>query len=138
MTIEEKRARVSDYCESVNCKNCLLRNKDFETPLMGFLNGLKCLIIGEATESDLDKALEIIDDKEAIENDKKSGNPYWDRITALANKQRETGIKEYGRGLEDDTANIDIRLNRISEELIDALMYIEHLRDGIKEVKNEN
>lgn len=58
-------------------------------------------------------------------------NPYWDRITAVANKQRDKGIAEYGRGIEDDTADINVRLNRIEEELIDALMYIEHLRDGI-------
>lgn len=60
-------------------------------------------------------------------------NPYWDNITALADRQREKGIKTYGRGLEDDTAGIIIRLERIEEELIDALMYIEHLKDGMKE-----
>lgn len=64
------------------------------------------------------------------------GNPYWDRVTAVANKQREKGIAEYGRGIEVDTADIDVRLNRIEEELIDALMYIEHLRDGIKKPVN--
>ena len=62
-------------------------------------------------------------------------NPYWDRITALAERQREKGIKEYGRGVEDDTASINIRLDRIEEELIDALMYIEHLRDGITDIE---
>ena len=62
-------------------------------------------------------------------------NPYWDRITALAERQREKGIKEYGQGVEDDTASINIRLDRIEEELIDALMYIEHLRDGIIDIK---
>lgn len=60
-------------------------------------------------------------------------NPYWDNITALADRQREKGIKTYGRGLEDDTAGIIIRLERIEEELIDALMYMEHLKDRIRE-----
>ena len=126
MTRIEKIDRLNDYCKTNEyCSNCLL-----------YVNG-SCQIIQveDLTVTKLDEALEIIDNKEAIENDKKSSNPYWERITALANKQRETGIKEYGRGLEDDTANIDIRLNRISEELIDALMYIEHLRDGIKALK---
>lgn len=65
-------------------------------------------------------------------------NPYWERITVLANRQRSKGLKEYGRGVEDDTADINVRLDRIEEELIDALMYLEHLRDGIKEVKPSN
>lgn len=58
-----------------------------------------------------------------------SSNPYWERISALAAKQRNKGIEEYGRGIEEDTADINVRLDRIEEELIDALMYIEHLRD---------
>ena len=64
-------------------------------------------------------------------------NPYWERITVLANRQRSKGLKEYGRGVEDDTADINVRLDRIEEELIDTLMYLEHLRDGIKEVKEK-
>ena len=64
-------------------------------------------------------------------------NPYWERITVLANRQRSKGLKEYGRGVEDDTVDINVRLDRIEEELIDALMYLEHLRDGIKEVKEK-
>lgn len=59
-------------------------------------------------------------------------NPYWERITEKAAKQRAKGIKEYGRGIEDDTAEIETRLDRIEEELIDALMYIEHLRDYLR------
>ena len=59
-------------------------------------------------------------------------NPYWGRITAIANRQREKGISEYGKGIECDNADIMTRLDRIEEELIDALMYLEHLRDGIR------
>lgn len=62
-------------------------------------------------------------------------NPYWDRITAVAERQRSKGLKEYGKGVEDDTADINVRLDRIEEELIDALMYLEHLRDGIAQIK---
>lgn len=65
-------------------------------------------------------------------------NPYWDRITAVATRQREKGIREYGRGIEDDTADINVRLDRIEEELIDALMYIEHFRDSISEPANNS
>lgn len=59
-------------------------------------------------------------------------NPLWEKIEAKASAQREKGLREYGRGLEDDHADINTRLDRIEEELIDALMYIEHLREVIK------
>lgn len=67
-----------------------------------------------------------MDNKNNIED-----NPYWERISTIANRQRIKGMVEYGKGLEEDTASINTRLDRIEEELIDSLMYIEHLRDYI-------
>jgi hypothetical protein len=58
-------------------------------------------------------------------------NPYWDNISALSERQRKKGIETYGRGLEDDTAGMMTRIERIQEELIDALMYLEHLKDEV-------
>lgn len=85
--------------------------------------------------SDVDLILyaEVVDLKDP--DDPIKNNLYWERITEKANSQRSKGIKEYGRGIEDDTAPIDVRLDRIEEELIDALMYLEHLRDGINRIK---
>lgn len=60
-----------------------------------------------------------------------STNPYWDRITRLAEKQREKGLETYGQGLEDNQSHVFDRLNHIEEELIDALMYLEWLREGL-------
>lgn len=60
-----------------------------------------------------------------------ANNPYWERITAIAERQRSKGLRDYGRGIEADTVKIDVRIDRIEEELIDALMYLEHLRDGL-------
>lgn len=54
---------------------------------------------------------------------------YWDRITAIYNRQREKGLKKYGIPLEDNHADIDTRLRYIEEELVDALMYCEWVRD---------
>ena len=59
-------------------------------------------------------------------------NPLWDAVNEKAKKQRAKGMLEYGKGLEDDNADINTRLDRIEEELIDALMYIEHLREVVK------
>lgn len=60
-------------------------------------------------------------------------DPFWVKLTEMAQKQRQKGLKEYGKGIEDDTANKLVRLTRIEEELIDALYYIEHLKALYKE-----
>lgn len=62
-------------------------------------------------------------------NDNSSNDPYWSRITEMAQKQRNKGLEEYGKGIEEDTADVLTRLTRIQEELIDSLYYIEHLKD---------
>jgi hypothetical protein len=60
-------------------------------------------------------------------------NPYWDRITQMSDRQREKGIKTYGQGLEQfTTPNAVKRIEYIQEELIDALMYLEWLKDILK------
>lgn len=59
-----------------------------------------------------------------------SNKRYWKRIEEIQRKQTEKGIQKYGVILED---NIDLtfeeRINHLQEELIDALMYCEHLRE---------
>jgi hypothetical protein len=61
-----------------------------------------------------------------------SPNPYWDNICVIANKQREKGLRDYGQGIEDNPAAILDRIQHIEEELVDALMYLEWLKDGIQ------
>ena len=60
-----------------------------------------------------------------------TANPYWERITATAERQREKGICEYGQGLEANPADIVTRLNYLEEELIDALMYCEWIKEKL-------
>ena len=57
---------------------------------------------------------------------------YWDRITAIYHHQREKGLKKYGLPLEDNPASIDTRIRYIEEELVDALMYCEWVRDKLQ------
>lgn len=129
MKLQDMRDALNDYCGRTGCKNCVLPNNSWSNPeSCGALN------IAEAGEVEAIKALEMIGYKEESRIDAPS-NPYWDRITAVANRQRSKGIREYGKGVEDDTADINVRLDRIEEELIDALMYLEHLRDGINRIK---
>lgn len=60
-------------------------------------------------------------------------NPYWVRITDIAKRQREKGISTYGQGLEANPADIMTRLTYFEEELVDALMYIEWIKEKIKD-----
>ena len=58
LTIEKKRNRVFDYCAKTGCAgDCKLKNWAGKSK---FLNDENCLIIEKATEEELDKALELI------------------------------------------------------------------------------
>ena len=58
LTIEKKRNRVFDYCVKTGCAgDCKLKNWAGKSK---FLNDENCLIIEEAAEEELDKALELI------------------------------------------------------------------------------
>lgn len=54
---------------------------------------------------------------------------YWQNICDIQLQQTDKGIRHYGQRLEDnkDMTVLD-RLTYLEEELIDALMYIEHLK----------
>ena len=55
---------------------------------------------------------------------------YRDNILKLMEKQRAKGIAKYGSVLEDNrTLSIAQRIDHLEEELIDALMYCEHIRE---------
>ena len=58
-------------------------------------------------------------------------NPYWANIEAIAASQRQKGIETYGQGLEANPADIITRLTYLEEELIDALMYCEWIKDKL-------
>lgn len=65
-------------------------------------------------------------------------NPYWERICEMADKQRSKGMETYGQGLEDNPMTIIERLTYLEEELIDSLMYLEHIKAKFVEMKGEN
>lgn len=64
-----------------------------------------------------------------------SQNPYWERICKLSDRQRDKGISKYGYGIECDFSCITQRLEWLEEELIDGLMYIEHIKEWLKDVE---
>ena len=66
-----------------------------------------------------------------------ASNPYWCRIEAIANRQREKGIATYGQGIELNPAEATKRLTYLEEELVDALMYCEWIKDKLKELEEK-
>lgn len=66
-------------------------------------------------------------------NQESAENPYWERITAIAEKQRAKGMSKYGQGLEANPADIQARINHLQEELIDGLMYCEWIKEWVQE-----
>lgn len=57
---------------------------------------------------------------------------YWYKITKIYKYQRQKGIGIYGKTLEENTACIEDRLTYLEEEMVDALMYVEWIKDRIK------
>ena len=58
-------------------------------------------------------------------------NPYWDNICAIAERQRAKGINTYGKGIESNLADVLTRIEYLQEELVDALMYCEWIKDSL-------
>ncbi len=59
---------------------------------------------------------------------------YWSNITKIYSRQRAKGIQEYGQTLEQNKSLTDIdRLEYLEEELVDALVYLEHLKAKLED-----
>lgn len=55
---------------------------------------------------------------------------YWSNVCKMQKKQTKKGLKKYGQVLEENTEMTIIeRLEYLEEELIDGLMYIEHIKE---------
>lgn len=62
----------------------------------------------------------------------KSSPLYWDKVTSIYKEQRRKGMHQYGQGLEDNHADIITRILYLQEELVDALMYCEWIKDKLE------
>lgn len=58
MTVDEKRDKLCSYCYGVLCRECVLTAEKWEHEFKGSYE--TCIKIGEATEAELDRALELI------------------------------------------------------------------------------
>lgn len=118
MILNENKKRVFNYCINADCNFCKLRGDSWDRTIKN--EDVACLNISEASNEDINKAIALIGD---------SPN-YWNRICEIQARQTAKGIRTYGQRLEDNTAmDIKARLEYYEEELIDALMYIEHIKE---------
>ena len=123
MTIEEKRKKLIEHCFTYGCDGCpvhpLVRDGN-ENCFSPACDGVKAGNI----ERNYNLVFGVCEPGE---------NPYWERISDIADKQRTKGMSKYGVGLENNTANATERVRHIQEELIDALMYLTWLEESLKE-----
>jgi hypothetical protein len=63
-------------------------------------------------------------------------NPYWENVCKIAERQRNKGIATYGSGIEENPAGIITRIEYLEEELVDALMYCEWIKDYLRRGKD--
>lgn len=107
---------------------------------------MACKFVNECNESYKDKYCESEPDYEnkaccsyiRKENEllnKIKSNPYWENICKIAEKQRSKGIETYGQGVEDNHWDIEKRIQYLEEELVDALMYCEWIKQYLSERK---
>lgn len=75
-----------------------------------------------------DNAPLTLEQQSKPDNTTAAANPYWQRVCAIADKQRAKGIAEYGQGLEDNPADIARRITYLEEEMVDGLMYCEWIK----------
>lgn len=58
---------------------------------------------------------------------------YWDNICEMQKNQTKKGLATYGQTLEENTAlSIEERITMAEEEAIDLLMYLEHIKAGLR------
>lgn len=60
-------------------------------------------------------------------------NPYWQRISAIADRQRKKGIETYGKGIEENPEELHKRIEMALEELVDLGMYLCWVDDKLTE-----
>ena len=65
-------------------------------------------------------------------------DPYWEGVMQIYSKQSDKGLREYEMRLYENTSlSQQARLNHLAEELVDALMYIQHIKAGMNGAEDD-
>ena len=63
---------------------------------------------------------------------------YWEGVMQIYSKQSDKGLREYEMRLYENTSlSQQARLNHLAEELVDALMYIQHIKAGMNGAEDD-
>ena len=130
MTIEEKRAAIKAYCDARTCP------EDDEKGLCPLWNLPDLSCYTSCTDESIENHYKILfGDSEPPKATAPERAKYWARICEMQKRQTEKGLAHYGQILEDNTRmTIEERLVYLEEELIDALMYVEHIKEALSDV----
>lgn len=122
MTREQCIQALDTLCDAVNlCDNCPIG----KTPFAAFCRstGFKDMDV-----ADLKCYAEIVGFKYDGSDPEPRPN-YWAEVCKIQARQTAKGIEKYGQRLEDnEDLGVIERLEYLEEELIDGLMYIEHIK----------
>lgn len=114
MTREKLIEKLKERCEARNCTGCPI-------------NEMSCI---EFCDWDVmpDEMLHAIAKIVGV-----YAPDYWGEICKIQARQTEKGVKKYGQRLEDnEDLGVIERLEYLEEELIDGLMYIEHIKAAFR------
>lgn len=71
-----------------------------------------------------------------MNQDEEVSSKYWSNICDIWKHQEEKGMKKYGMSLEENKLmDLETRIRFMEEEAIDMLMYMEHIKAMLKEIK---
>lgn len=128
MTREEKAAEIRAFCEARDitgefCDGCPLHN----FPERGCFETLaEDWVIDRNYRVLFGDMVEKIDDRP----------DYWGEVCKIQKRQTAKGLEKYGRRLEaNESLSVIERLEYLEEELIDGLMYIEHIKAAFRDAE---
>lgn len=123
MTREEKAAKIRAFCEARDitgerCDGCPLYHFEergcFETIAADWV---------------IDRNYRVLFDDQNPDD----RPDYWGEVCKIQKRQTEKGLSKYGQRLEDnENLGVIDRLEYLEEELIDGLMYIEHIKAALR------
>ena len=64
-------------------------------------------------------------------------DPYRNAIIKRIDAQIDKGLKKYGTPLYKNPLSMNERMDHLSEELVDGLQYIEHIKAGLAELQEQ-
>lgn len=112
-----------EYIDCTGRHEHFILTNDEHDALRNFKKAHPGRIITECATAELAHVISAVQNKDTPEN------AYRDAIVRLIDRQRAKGMEKYGQTLEENTTlTTEQRIEHAQEELVDALQYLEHLK----------